>query len=279
MKIAAAQIDTQLGNIEKNIEKHIQFCENALKEKANLIVFPELSLTGYSLKDINTDVAIDVKDTFYFKEFLKLSKNISINLGFVEIDSEYNIYNASAYFEDNEIKHIHRKIYPPTYGLFEENRYFSKGKSLKSFDSKYCRTGILICEDMWHISLPYLLAMEKSKLILGLAASPTRLSNNSEKFMNYEINSEHHRTFARLLSLYFVFSNRVGFEDGINFWGGSEIIDPFGNVLIAAKHFEEDLIYANIDLNEIRKSRVRARHFLDEDPEFTLKVLKNINKE
>ncbi len=98
------------------------------------------------------------------------------------------------------------------------------------------------------------------------------------KFKNYEINSEQHRAYARILSSYFIFCNSVGFEDGINFWGGSEIIDPFGNVIAAAKLFEEDIIYADINYEEVRRARHQARHFLDEDLEMTIRNLKKIRK-
>jgi predicted amidohydrolase len=135
---------------------------------------------------------------------------------------------------------------------------------------------MLICEDLWHVSLPYILALGGAKVIFGLAASPTRLAVNQSEFRNYEINSEHHKTFSRLLSLYLVFANRVGYEDGINFWGGSEIIDPSGNVLAKAKLFEEDMIYADIDMNKVKSARQQARHFLDEDIENTLLNLNNI---
>ena len=137
---------------------------------------------------------------------------------------------------------------------------------------------MLVCEDLWHMSLPYLLALDGSKIIYGLAASPTRLAVNTDKFSNYEINSEQHRTFARLLSVYIVFSNRVGYEDGINFWGGSEIIGPYGNILASAPLFEEDLLFAEIDFNEVRRARMQARHFLDENKVLTFNNLKKILK-
>ena len=99
-----------------------------------------------------------------------------------------------------------------------------------------------------------------------------------DKFNNYVINSEHHRTFARLLSVYFVFCNRVGFEDGVNFWGGSEIIDPFGNVIAEGKLFEEDLLFAVIDMEEVKRARRLARHFLDENIDFTINNMNKIQK-
>ena len=109
--------------------------------------------------------------------------------------------------------------------------------------------------------------------------SPTKLATGSETFANYDVNTQQHRTFARLLSSYMIFSNRVGYEDGVNFWGGSEVVDPFGTVIAVAKIFEEDMIYADIDMSEVKRARQQARHFLDENIDITLKNLERIESE
>ena len=278
MKIAAAQISSVLGNLEKNIEHHLKYCDEAIKNKTDMIVFPELSLTGYSLKDINFTIAVNIAKTKLLDKLKEKSKKISIICGLAEEDENFAIYNSGILISDGEIKFSHRKIYPPTYGLFEEFRYFSRGNECRAYNTKFGKIGLLVCEDLWHLSLPYTVAMDGAQIITGIASSPTRLSVNTDKFKNYEINSEHHRTYARILSTYFVFSNRVGFEDGINFWGGSEIVDPFGNVLSAAKLFDEDMIYADINFEEVRRARHQARHFLDEDIDLTVKNLLKIRK-
>ena len=278
MKIAAAQISSVLGNLEKNIEHHLKYCDEAIKNKTDMIVFPELSLTGYSLKDINFTIAVNIAKTKLLDKLKEKSKKISIICGLAEEDENFAIYNSGILISDGEIKFSHRKIYPPTYGLFEEFRYFSRGNECRAHDTKFGKIGLLVCEDLWHLSLPYTVAMDGAQIITGIASSPTRLSVNTDKFKNYETNSEHHRTYARILSTYFVFSNRVGFEDGINFWGGSEIVDPFGNVLSAAKLFDEDIIYADINFEEVRRARHQARHFLDEDIDLTVKNLLKIRK-
>lgn len=278
MKIAAAQISSVLGNLEKNIEHHLKYCDEAIKNKTDMIVFPELSLTGYSLKDINFTIAVNIAKTKLLDKLKEKSKKIYIICGLAEEDENFAIYNSGILISDGEIKFSHRKIYPPTYGLFEEFRYFSRGNECRAHNTKFGKIGLLVCEDLWHLSLPYTVAMDGAQIITGIASSPTRLSVNTDKFKNYEINSEHHRTYARILSTYFVFSNRVGFEDGINFWGGSEIVDPFGNVLSAAKLFDEDMIYADINFEEVRRARHQARHFLDEDIDLTVKNLLKIRK-
>lgn len=278
MKAAVAQITSVIGDLQRNIDHHLEYCDKAIDNQADLIVFPELSLTGYSLKDLNFVISLNLAKTDLINPLIKKSKEISIICGLVEEDENFSIYNAAVYISGGKVQFTHRKIYPPTYGLFEEFRYFSRGKECKAFETPFGKIGILICEDLWHLSLPYVVTMDGAQMIVGIAASPTRLAVNYDKFKNYTVNSEHHKTYARILSSYLVFSNRVGFEDGINFWGGSEIVDPFGNVIALAKLFEEDIIYAEVNPEEVRRARHQARHFLDEDLDLTIKNLNKISK-
>ena len=279
MKIAVAQIDAAVGNLEKNIRRHVGFIKRAISKDADVVVFPELSLTGYSVKDLNWDVAVRVAAPAAFKILAKLSKEITIIAGGVEEGDNFGLYNAAFVFEDGEVYSGHRKIYPPTYGMFEEMRYFSPGNTVRSFQSKHGKLGILICEDLWHIALPYILANEGAEVIIALAASPTLISGAGEKLPNAVINTEHHKTYARLLSSYVVFANRVGIEDGINFWGGSEVVDPSGEVVAAAKLFDEDLICAELASDAVRRARRLSRHFVDDSLEFTLNQLRRVRRE
>lgn len=277
-RVAVAQIDAKIGNLRSNIEYHLDYIERAKREKADLILFPELSLTGYTLRDLVWDLAIDPQTDPRIDPIREASKEISIVVGCVEGGKNHGIYNSAVMFEDGFIKHIHRKSYLPTYGMFEEGRYFSAGKEIRAFDSKHGRFGILICEDMWHPSLPYLLALDGAEVIITLSASPTRLGTADEQMSNAQVNYEHHRCYARLLSVYHLFCNRVGFEDGVNFWGGSSITKPSGEMHQTAKYFDEDMIYGELDGMEVQRARRLSRHFLDEDPTIVLRELKRITE-
>ncbi|MBE2219198.1 MAG: acyltransferase, partial [Ignavibacteria bacterium] len=269
-KVSCAQISPALGDIEKNIKLHLKYIEKAIAKKADLVVFPELSLTGYSVKDLNLELALNPYTSPLLKPLRDKSKKITIVCGGIEEDENFGIYNSAFYIEDGAVKFTHKKVYPPDYGMFEEIRYFSRGKEADVHDTKFGKIGLLVCEDLWHMSLPLLQALKGAKIIIGIAVSPTRLALNSKSkvLKNYEINSEQHKAYARLLSLYMVFCNRVGYEDGVNFWGGSEIVDPFGTVDKVAKFFDEDLITSEINMNSVKRARQLARHFLDEDVNF-----------
>ncbi len=263
--IALAQIDSTVGDISANVRNHVTAVQQAKEGGAELVVFPELSLTGYSIKDSTWDMPVAAGDDQRFKSLIDLSHEISILAGGVEESSEFGMFNSAFLFENGSMRSVHRKVYLPSYGMFEEQRYFSPGRSINAFDSVVGKVGVLVCEDFWHLSLPYLLAHDGARVIIGMAASPTRLSGNDDRTRHARINNEHHQTIARLVSSYVVFCNRVGYEDGINFWGGSEVISPHGDVVIQAKLFEKDMVFAEIDDNEVRRARRLSRHFLDEN--------------
>lgn len=263
----------RLGDMKWNLRRHLEIADQAQKEGADIVLFPELSLTGYSVRDLNAELVLSPGDKF-FDPLKSLSKKISIGVGAIVLDTTGGIRNGVLYFEDGELKHIHFKVYLPTYGIFEEQRYFLPGEKVEAFDTKFGKVGLLICEDLWHISLPYLLAEQGAEVIMGIAASPTRLSGGAETHSGYMVNSEQHKSFARLLSVYLAFVNRVGFEDGVNFWGGSEIISPHGDAVATGKLFDEDTITSEINFAEVERARLFARHFLDEKPGLVVSHLK-----
>jgi NAD+ synthase (glutamine-hydrolysing) len=275
--IALAQMDPVLGDLARNIDKHVNFVERARGAGASLVVFPELSLSGYSVRDLHWDLAINVRKLpALFDPLLKASRGLSILAGGVEEGPSYALFNAAFLIEEGKVCTVHRKTYPPTYGMFEELRYFSPGTSVRAFDTALGRIGVLICEDLWHPSLPYILAQDGAQLIATLVASPTRVTGTEERLQMASLNTENHRAYARLLSTYIAFCNRVGYEDGVNFWGGSEVVGPGGDVIASAPLFDESIAVGRIDEDEVRRARRFSRHFLDENPDLVIRELERI---
>jgi predicted amidohydrolase len=275
--IALAQIDPVLGSLEKNLETHVVAARRARDSGANMVVFPELSLTGYLIKDMNWDLAVNLsRNSSRLAPLVEAGRTIPILAGGVEEGADFKLYNSAFLFENGNVRIAHRKVYPPTYGMFEEMRYFSRGNTVAALDTSVGRVGVLVCEDLWHISLPYLLSLDGALVIIALVASPTRLGGSSKELQPSKVNGENHRAYARLTSTYVVFCNRVGYEDGINFWGGSSVIAPDGEVIAQANLMETDMIFATIDDAEVRRARRFSRHFLDEDPRLILNELSRI---
>ena len=266
-RIALAQMDPVLGDLGANIQKHLSLADRAAAAGAQVVVFPELSLTGYSIKDMNWELAVNPRrEAGPLAPLVEKGKSITIIAGGVEEGESFGLYNSAFCFEGGAVRAVHRKTYPPTYGMFEELRYFSRGTSVRAFDTRHGRFGVLICEDLWHLPLPYLLAVDGATVIITLVASPTRVGGNGPELPIAAVNAGNHKAYARLLSVYLAFCNRVGYEDGVNFWGGSEVVGPSGEAIAGAKLFEDDLIVADIDDEEVRRARRFSRHFLDDDP-------------
>jgi predicted amidohydrolase len=278
-KAAVAQIDAVVGDLKQNVDRHLKVVDRCVREGARLVVFPELSLTGYTLRDLAYEIALDPRRDRRLEALRTRSKRITVIAGLVESGSDHGVYNSAVCFEDGEVRHIHRKIYPPTYGMFEEGRYFSRGTNVAAFDSRLGRLGMLVCEDFWHLPLPYLLARDGAEVLVSLTASPTRMAGNTDDLTNARVNHEHHATYARLLSSFVLFSNRVGFEDGVNFWGGSAVFNPSGDKTSVAKYFEEDLLLTEITSKEVQRARRFSRHTLDEDPQLVLDTLRRLKKQ
>jgi predicted amidohydrolase len=269
-------MDPVLGDFAANVATHVRLAKQALKLGADVIAFPELSLTGYTLKDLAAEIAVDPYDRTALKDLLALSKKITIIAGAVITDPDHGIYNAALCIEDGEVIHVHRKIYLPTYGMFEEGRYFSSGRIIEAFDSRHGRFSLLICEDMWHVSLPYLATVDGAEVLFALTASPTRVGKKDTGMNNRTVNYDHQRSYARLLSVYSVFVNRIGSEDGVSFWGGSAAFSPSGVTVAESPMFDEDLKIVHLDSSEVRRARRVSRHVLDERPDITSTNLRRI---
>jgi predicted amidohydrolase len=274
-RLAVAQIAPTLGDLEKNLTLHEKMARQAIEQSANLLVFPELSLTGYFLKDQVPSVALR-SDSPLLQRFRELSSRVAMVLGFVEEAPDHRFYNAAAYLEGGEIRHIHRKVYLPTYGIFDEARYLAAGDRVRAFDTALGRMAILICEDLWHPAAPAIAAWDGAEILICPSASPGRGLGQAEPFQNAATWERTLRTCGDLLTSYVVYANRVGYEDGACFWGGSEVVTPGGETLAKARYLEEDLLLAEMDPGGLRRARMANPLLRDERMELTLRELSRI---
>jgi predicted amidohydrolase len=275
MKVAIAQIRSVLGNFDGNLQKHQESIRQAVANKADLIIFPELSLTGYSLKDLTNEVAIRL-DNSRLSPLLSRSGEIDIVIGLVEESDEFLYFNSAIYLSDGKIKHVHRKIYLPTYGMFEEGRHFATGNSLEPFKTRFGKAGILICEDAWHSICPLILTLKGSLFVINIANGTARGVGQEGRIGSARTWERMNTFYAVNHSLYYLFANRVGVEDGVAFWGGSEIIDPFGEIIAKASYHEEELLFGEIDIDAVRRARVKSPLLRDERLDFCLRELHRI---
>lgn len=262
--VANAQIKPLLGDVDANLNLIETMVKNAKKKNIKLLVFPELALTGYFLKDFVPDVA-QKKNSKLLKNIASLSEGISIVLGFVEESARHVFYNSAAYFENGKLVYVHRKIYLPTYGMFDESRYFGSGKTIRAFDTNFGRVAILICEDAWHPSLAFLASQDGADFLIIPSSSPYRGNSQPKSKLAIERSWDSIlTTYSITYNQFVVFSNRVGYEDGVNFWGGSRVISPEGKILKKAPRSQSSIYSAEIDSRDIRRSRIATPTFRDE---------------
>ena len=272
-----AQIKPKLGCLADNlalIEERIQL---AIADGKELIVFPELALTGYFLKDLVPEVARRL-DSPEIRRLVELSRRISIAVGFVEVTDDYRFFNTALYLEDGAIRHLHRKVYLPTYGLFDEQRYLARGERFRAFDTKFGRMGMLVCEDMWHLSASYILAMDGATTLICLSSSPGR-GIEGDSLGSASAWQQLSSTTALFLNCRVLYCNRVGFEDGVNFWGGSEYVSPSGESLARGRLLEEDSVSATLDEGSLRRERIFSPMLRDENLFITMQELRRIERE
>lgn len=277
-RVAIAQINPKLGDLQANMALYEAKIHQGGEAGADLLLFPELSLTGYFLRDMVPDVALTTRSP-EMKKLKELSRGLPFVAGLVEESADHRFFNAAVYFEDGEVRHVHRKVYLPTYGMFDEQRYFARGDRVRAFDSKFGRLAILICEDLWHTSTIYLAALDGARAVLCPSSSPLRgIVDGQAQDDNARYWEMINRTYAETFSLFMLYGNRSGFEDGVGFWGGSEVVDPFGQRLAKAKYYDEDFIISEVALEAVRRKRTMSPLLRDEDIDLTINELMRIRE-
>jgi predicted amidohydrolase len=278
VRVGIAQINPKLGNLQANLSLYEEQIGRAIKEKIDLLLFPELSLTGYFLRDMVPSVALTVNST-EMNKLKRLSRDLPFVAGLVEESADHRFFNAAVYFEDGEIRHVHRKVYLPTYGMFDEQRYFARGDRIRSFSSKFGRLAILICEDLWHPSTIYVAALDGAVAVLCPSSSPLRgIVDGQAQDDNARYWEMINRCYSETFSVFMIYANRVGFEDGVGFWGGSEIVDPFGERVTKAKYYDDDFVAGEVRLESVRRKRTMAPLLRDEDVDLTINELMRIRE-
>ncbi len=288
LRIALAQLAPRLGLLDENLACHHDLIEQARSGGAGLVVFPELGLTGYLLQDLAAEVAMRLDDP----RLLALAATtvpgsgpddgLSVILSFVEESADHRLFIAVALLEEGRVRHVQRKLFLPTYGLFDERRFFAAGDLLRATPSRLgVGVGLSICEDFWHLGVPQLLALDGAQLLINVSSSPGRdLAAINEVGLGTATSWRTLlRTYAQLTTSFVVFVNRVGVDESISFWGGSEVIGPNGAAIFSAPLYDEGLYFVDVDLADIRRERISLPLLRDERLELAARELGRIISE
>jgi predicted amidohydrolase len=253
LNVALAQVDCILGDVAENARRARDAISRARDAGANLVVFPELSLTGYALGTVTEDVALTADDPA-IASLAEVADGVAVVVGCVE-HGRVQTYNTALYLEDGAVAHIQRKTHLPTYGRFEEHKHFSQGPALRAFDTRLGRFALLICNDAWQAPLAYIAAHDGARVLIVPACSSLEPGSGTDPAEIERDWSDLLRFHARFLQAWVVFVNRVGEEAGLTFWGGSQVVDPWGRIVAQAPRAEEALVHADIDLAAVRRRR------------------------
>ncbi|MCB2145488.1 MAG: nitrilase [Deltaproteobacteria bacterium] len=295
MKVGVYQTDPVLLDVKTNLEATIDKIEAAKAQGVDLAVFPELSLTGYFVRERYHEAALRI-DSPEIRRLAGATKGTAAVVGFIEESKAMNFYNSALVAVDGEILFAYRKLNLPNYGVFEERKIFSGGKHVRVFKLKGLTIAPFICNDLWHPSLPYLGVTQKADIFITMFNSSRGSMGN--EFSNIESWNIINRFYSRVFGVYNLCANRVGCEvfedlrsddDGqtdsappavdenpFRFWGGSEIINPFGQAVITAALFDPDAIFADISRDIVRKKRILLPYLRNDDPYFTHRELGRI---
>ncbi|MCP4682169.1 MAG: nitrilase [Desulfobacterales bacterium] len=300
MKTIIYQTSPVLFDLETNLDDIINKIHKGRDQDAQLIVFPELALTGYFVGQRYHEFALRL-DSEEIREIAAATKGTAAVVGFIEESSSMNFYNSALVAVDGEILFAYRKLNLPNYGVFAERKYFSSGKHVPVFKLHGFNIAVFICNDLWHPSLPYLGVVQKADVFLTLFNS-SRGSMGTE-FSNIESWEVINKFYSRIFGIYNICANRVGEEaweenvymsdfetahigasensmrpqkETFKFWGGSEIVNPFGQQIAKAALYDQDEISGKISRDPLRQKKILLPYLRNDDPYFTHRELQRI---
>jgi predicted amidohydrolase len=276
-RIALAQVSPRLGEVEANVAMAAERVRTAASDGAQLVVFPELALSGYLLQDLVPDVAMRADDE-RLAQLSRQASGILIAIGFVEETDDHRYCNSAALLRDGRLLGLHRKLYLPTYGLFDEARFTSEGDRVRTHEvgEPIGRIGLSVCEDFWHPSVPMLQAHDGAGLLVNIAAGPSRAPGSAAGTAAIAGWHKMQDTYALLGTVPIAFCNRVGNEEGLTFWGGSRLLAPDGSTIVEAPLWDEALIVGTLQTDDLRMQRYNLPLLADERLELTRRELDRI---
>ncbi len=301
MRIALCQTAPELLNVQVNLEQVITHIHHCREKGAELVVFPELALTGYFV-GLDYHKAALRMDSPEIQQIAAATKGTAAIVGFIEESQSMNFYNSALVAVDGEVLFACRKLNLPNYGVFEERKFFSSGKRVRVFKLYDFNVSVFICNDMWHPSVPYIGITQKADIFITIFNSSQ--GSMGTEFSNIESWEIINKFYSRVFGIYNICVNRVGEESPENrrgvikekklpktteeifplpkidkayrFWGSSSIINPFGQETYKAKAYEPDIVMGEISRDFVRRKKLLLPYLRNDDPYFTHRELDRI---
>jgi len=262
LNVAVAQTESILGAIEPNLRKHLDAVDAARASGVDVLLFPEMSLTGHSAGPETLKLALDRKHPFV-TEIARAAGAMCTVFGMIEEGPAAQFYNSAIAVRDGKVVFVHRKINLATYCTLDDGKHFAAGRHVETFDlAAEWRASVLICADTWNPALVHLAALHGTTLLLAPISSAVEAVG--AEFDNPQGWDTNVRFYALTYGMPVMLANRVGTEGALTFWGGSRILDPLGRSLATAGNGEE-LLRAEIDFEIVRRARYLLPTLRDAD--------------
>jgi predicted amidohydrolase len=260
-KIALSQFPCKIGNKQHNISRMSKHAQKARRQKADVVIFPEMSLTGYTIRDLVYDLSEEIPGPSTRKiERIARKENLYIVYGMPERSEKGKaiLYNTAVLTGPEGYIGKYRKMYLPTHSVFEEKRYFRPGYQIPVFETSIGKLGMVICYDIFFPEVTRALRLQGAKLIICISASPAVRRKFFETL-----------TTARAIenTCFLAYVNLVGLENGLQFWGGSRLINPSGTIITQAKYDEEELSFGNVNYEDLKPMEAFVPALRDLRPE------------
>ena len=248
LRIALAQINVVVGDLEGNVKKIEEFTQRAKDQGAHLVAFPELAITGYPPEDLLLKPQF-LDDNLQALEYLIESvKGIALVVGYVDVEDD--IFNAAAFICNGELVSRHHKHFLPNYSVFDENRYFQKGRNLSVVELNSCKIGVNICEDIWYPDGPALYqTLAGAEVVLNISSSPYHRGKERFRERMLSVRATDHCSIV-------AFVNLVGGQDELVFDGGSMIFTQSGRMIAKSPMFQEDLLVTDLNVEGVFRTRL-----------------------
>ena len=274
LRVAAAQIDPTEADISENLNKHFAFIDEARARGVELLVFPELSLTGYQIRSKTPDLAI-TRDDERLLSIAERAGDMTVVVGFVEEGWAAQFHNSAAALRRGQVAFIHRKLNLATYGNLEEAKYFARGRYVDVFvHERPWTAAIFICADSWNPGLIHLAGLYGATLVIIPIASSREAVGLD--FSNPDGWNTALSFYGMLYGMPIVMANHCGTRDGETYWGGSRVIDPHGKTLAIGGDGEE-LVVADLEYDKVRQARFQLPTVRDSNLDLIHREIERLN--
>jgi len=269
-RLAIAQLRPTKGDYNANLQKIGGVLAQIAKldPPVDLVVFPETATSGYFVEGGVRDVAVTAGTLFRdltVEHEAAGAPSVDVAIGFYEVFQNH-FYNSCLYAslggKDAGVRHVHRKVFLPTYGVFDEERFVDRGREIRAFDTRRGRVAILLCEDAWHSISGTIAALQGAQLVIVPSASPARGTGMDEEGVRLPASVVRWERILRGIAdehgVWVAFASLVGFEGGKGFPGGSVVVSPTGDIVLRGPLFEEAVLTYDVDFEEITRARAEA---------------------